>query len=441
MTKFARTPNYYPALVANISQAQFFSIQKLKDDSDGKITKLLNFYTNEVDSYFYHPYVLFSGAHHYKIKDFHKKYRIGKDTTLFVDSGGYQLATGVIKDKKYSPDLIYDWAKDMAQADILPILDHPLRPGCNFKEHLDYSSKNAEHFADRKKSDDKKGDNKLNILNVVSGDNAENIFNWYEDIRKHKLDGWAHGAHGKRMQPILTAMMHLWQNGEFNKNKTVPYHIFGTGSIDSWLYIAYTQMKFNQRGVNVQISADNSNANFASSNGMFMAPIKTHTESYVRIKLNKKDNLERKKKGIEELPDDHPEKTKKLKAVEEEIKEYAFEFKNAEKVPMFCDCVACSLCESMTDLLDNSRLYYLIITLHNIIANIRIKKQIDSLVFLGIPEVYPEMFIQTVVNRFKVIDKVFNNPKDADKIMRREWNDVKTKELKDTRENVLGDWF
>jgi len=419
MKGFARTPNYYPALVAVISLAMKEEIKRISDDSDGKITKLLNFYTNEVDSYFYHPYVLFSGAHHYKIKDFHKNYRIGKDTSLFVDSGGYQVATGVMKDKKYDADLIYNWAKDVAKANILPILDNPLKADSIFKDHLSFTSNNAKHFADRKAFDEKNGNinHDFNILNIVQGNNANHITDWYDEVKQYKLDGWAHGGHDRKMKPVITTLMHLWQNGEFKREKTIPYHIFGTGSIDNWLYIAYMQMKFNQKGVDIQLSADNSNANFASANGMFMAPVKTHTESYVRLKLNRKENLEKKLAKLEALEDGTPGKAKDLAKVKQEIIDYDFDFKNAEKVPMFCDCVACSLCDSMNDLIENSRLYYLIITLHNIISNIRIKKQIDSLVFIGIPEVYPEMFLQKVVNNFKVIDSVFENPKKANSIM------------------------
>ena len=108
---------YFPSLSAG-----GFASNLIKD------TKLSNgttcrFYDDSYPEEFRHKAFLITAGHYYKKMDIRDQFGLGKDTLVFGDSGGYQIATGALK---YTDDLrekIFHWLE--ANSDVAANLDIP----------------------------------------------------------------------------------------------------------------------------------------------------------------------------------------------------------------------------------------------------------------------------------------------------------------------------
>ena len=109
-----RPPLFFPALSVVFSQYVSKSEEELKKGKNNFTDdKNIYFYNKGLNPYFYHPYVLFSAAHHYKIPDLRKDKKIGDDALIFLDSGGFQKSqkSGFIGDE-FKSNLILEWCEE-----------------------------------------------------------------------------------------------------------------------------------------------------------------------------------------------------------------------------------------------------------------------------------------------------------------------------------------
>lgn len=329
-------PIYFPS--CGITTTGYIS--KFLDDQigEGNYLKSPRFYNPDEDSYFNHPYILLSAALHYKTPDIRGPMRISEKTKVFIDSGGYQLAVGSIDLNKYSNKIALDWSE--ANGDIFPILDHPLTDNCDKQERLDASIAAAKFYTDNRSKSGKQ------ILNVISARTLEGAKWWHDGVKDYKLDGWAHGGHKGVLTPVLQTFMMLGNAGEFNRDYTVPYHIFGISSQIALVYFAVLQREAIRRGWNVQIMSDSSS--FQISLGHGSISLMPNISSIAHYRLSNKFDLSK---------------------IEPDM-----------KLP--CDCPVCKGVVNIKDFIECSKDFYLLGALHNLFLVLRYKNIIDSLVYL-----------------------------------------------------------
>lgn len=248
----------------------------------------LNFLKDK-DSYFYYPYSLYSAGHAERKLDkcddrepmIHKRDR----NTSFVisDSGGFQIATGVIK---------LDWATvkteagDKLREEILRYLEHtsdwsmtldvpafaalpPLseKTGLTkFSDCLDVTEYNLHYFMKNRIP------GKTKFLNVLSGSSNENSKEWYELVkhfsmpdsveamgytRDRTLEGWAFaGINMKNMKTVLERILNLRDDGLLEGKDWI--HFLGIGRLDWACYLTSVERllrKYHNPNINISFDA------------------------------------------------------------------------------------------------------------------------------------------------------------------------------------------
>ena len=248
----------------------------------------LNFLDKD-NSYFEYKYGLFSAGHAErnlaKCNDrepmIHKRDR--KNTTIVGDSGGFQIATGVIK---------LDWATVMTPAgdklreEILRYLEHtadwsmtldvpafaaipPLseKTGLTkFEDCLDITEYNLKYFMRNRVPGATK------FLNVLSGSDNENSKIWYERVipysmpdaveamgypRNHTLEGWAFaGINMKNMKTVLERLLNLRDDNLLEGKDWI--HFLGVGRLDWACHLTNIERvirKYHNPNINISFDA------------------------------------------------------------------------------------------------------------------------------------------------------------------------------------------
>lgn len=245
-------------------------------------------FLNADNSYYHYGVGLYSAGHAErnltKCDDrepmIHKRDR--SKTTIIGDSGGFQLATGVIK---------MDWANikgpagDKFREEILRYLEHtsdwsmtldvpafaaepPLskKTGLTkFSDTLDITEHNLHYFLKNRVP------GKTKFLNVISGSTAENSKEWYETIKHFSipesveamgyttdrtLEGWAFaGINMKHMPSVLNRLLDL-RDDNLLKNKNW-IHFLGIGRLDWGCYLTSIMRQLRKYdNPDIQISYD-----------------------------------------------------------------------------------------------------------------------------------------------------------------------------------------
>lgn len=358
-------PIYYPAAGATTT-----GYLKAEDSElVGGVNRPLSprFFNKNEEAYYHHPFVLFSAAHHFsKFPNIRKELKIEDAVKVFVDSGGYQLATGVVSSKKYNSKIALDWSE--RNGDIFPILDHPVTPGCDPNERLKISKDAAIFYSENRSVAGKQ------ILNVVSGGNVDASRYWYDEIKEIKLDGWAHGGHRGVLTPVIQTFLLLGSQGEFDSDITVPYHIFGVSSQVAMVYAAVMQLEAERLGWNVIISYDSSSFQKMLAYGGYM--LFPHFAGLNVVRMSNRFDFTKL----------HP---------------------NA-KLP--CDCPVCEGVTDMEAFIKDPKQFYLLGALHNLAIVLRYKKAVDNMVSSGIDELIYESFPAAVSRNIKAIRSAFQDP-------------------------------
>lgn len=375
-------PIYFPALSAATTNYM------VKDDSWWREYGLLKddisprFYSKPEPGYknaFYHPYTLWSAAHHYKIKDLRKKEHIDKGSLIFIDSGGYQLATGVVSEKKYNNKIALEWSE--ANGDLFPILDRPLTPGCSVDENLDASLASAKFYAENRTRSD------TSILNVMSARNVGEMEHWFKKISQVELDGWAHGGHQGNMKTIVKGVIFFLNQPYIHKRSEKSYyHIFGTSTIEAMIYFATIQKCLNKLNVPMQLTYDSSSFQRSAAFGTyFMTP--SH-EGMKSITFSNRFNYDK-------IPEDY-------------------------RLP--CDCPMCSNAVDMKRYFKEPMDFYIITAFHNLYMMLRAKNIMDNIIYTDVEGFLKGCFNAEIRRNILAIEEAIMNPRNGLEIIDRKAN-------------------
>lgn len=242
----------------------------------------------KTEAYFSYKYGLYSAGHAERKLDkcdgrepmIHNR---EEDTILVGDSGGFQIATGVIK---------LDWstvmtpAGDKLREEILRYLEHtadwsmtldvpafaalpPLsaKTGLTkFEDCLDVTEYNLKYFMKNRVAGATK------FLNVLSGSDNENSKTWYERVipysmpdavemmgypRNHTLEGWAFaGINMKNMRTVLERILDLRRDGLLDGKDWI--HFLGIGRLDWACYLTSIERllrKYDNPNINISFDA------------------------------------------------------------------------------------------------------------------------------------------------------------------------------------------
>ena len=257
---------YTTHLGKDISDANFIPADRVPKGLEYGIQGL-NF-LKDTDSYFHYGFGLYSAGHAErnltKCTDrepmIHKRDR--NKTVLIGDSGGFQIATGVIK---------LDWATvktsagDKLREEILRYLEHTadwsmtldvpafaaepplnLKTGLKcFQDALDVTEYNLRYFIENRNPGATK------FLNVLSGSNNFNSKTWYDTVKKYSIpsevskmgydtcrtfEGWAFaGINMQNMKTALERLIDLRDDGLLAEKDWI--HFLGIGRLDWACYL------------------------------------------------------------------------------------------------------------------------------------------------------------------------------------------------------------
>lgn len=246
----------------------------------------LDFLKGPEDAYFSYKYGLYSAGHAERKLDkcddrepmIHKR---DKDTILVGDSGGFQIATGVIK---------MDWttvmtpAGDRLREEILRYLEHtsdwsmtldvpafaalpPLseKTGLTkFEDCLDVTEYNLKYFMEHRVPGATK------FLNVLSGSSNETSKTWYERVIPYSipeavealgytpdrtLEGWAFaGVNMRDMKTALERLIDLREDGLLATKDWI--HFLGIGRLDWACFLTSIERQLKKYNPNINISFD-----------------------------------------------------------------------------------------------------------------------------------------------------------------------------------------
>ena len=357
-----------------------------KYQPDFREQKSLRIYNKKYDAYFHNPYLLISAGTQYNKQNFKKKLDIGDECKIFVDSGGYQLAMGTVNADKFTDEVALKWSE--ANGNIFPILDRPA-----FSKLYDYdfsltSSVNSAKYyhENRSKSD-------ASVLNVLQGENKDDMENWYKEISKYKFEGWGFGGSKGNLALIGMAILTLLNNGEFDREECKYLHIFGVSSNEAMVYIQFIQRMLNRQDIDIQLTYDSTYWNRTCVFGGYFIReqyiIGTGMES-----MNWPNTIDYAKLGkdfklpcwcpiCEDLADGHSffNTFKKNKQGEEKISFVKFN---------------------------------MMIGFHNLFLQMIYNKMTNRLLRADMVEVYKEAFAPKVYKNLRLLETVFSNPKNGD---------------------------
>ena len=220
-----------------------------KYQPDFREQKSLRIYNKKYDAYFHNPYLLISAGTQYQKTNFREKLDIGEECKIFVDSGGYQLAMGTVNAEKFTDEVALKWSE--ANGNIFPILD---RPAFSKLYDYDFSLKSSVNSAKYYHENRSKSD--ASVLNVLQGENKDDMENWYKEISKYKFEGWGFGGSKGNLALIGMAILTLLNNGEFDREECKYLHIFGVSSNEAMVYIQFIQRMLDRQDIDIQLTYD-----------------------------------------------------------------------------------------------------------------------------------------------------------------------------------------
>ena len=236
---------YFPSLSAG-----GFASSLIKD------TKLTNgttcrFYDDSYPEEFRHKNFLITAGHYYKKMDIRDQFGLGKDSLVFGDSGGYQIATGALK---YSDDLrekIFHWLE--ANSDVAANLDIPPKTVYEnqFAKCADISFDNFAWF-------EKHQSGKTKYLNMLQGSNPQEYDWWYQKFKHFEFQGWAIGG-PQKLVDFMWALALMLKNREFEKVNLEYLHLLGISKISDFFILSTIQKCLNKHyGNRIVVTTDSS---------------------------------------------------------------------------------------------------------------------------------------------------------------------------------------
>ncbi len=247
----------------------------------------LNF-LDQRNGFFYYPWALYSAGHAeldlVKAKDPNDtKYegmiynrvrkRDGGNTFLMVDSGGYQVVTGALKinNKPFDWDNPDEGRMQMlrwqeAVGDVATILDVPTLAIKSsdrfntFQDCLDQTNENL-RFIDQHRTGE------VPFINVLQGDNNDEIEDWYDGVKWFDANGWAFAGGTKyNLYNLLRTIILLRDDGALEGKKVEYLHLLGVGRPIVAAAMTLIQQNINEHiNPNAMVTLDAANASIMAS--------------------------------------------------------------------------------------------------------------------------------------------------------------------------------
>lgn len=236
---------YFPSFSAASGGDSAKKNYRLKDGTPWR------FYSDEYPERYRHKRFLISAGHNYKKMDYAKAYEFDKDVLVIGDSGGFQIATGVIDWQPSIKEKIFLWLEN--NANIALNLDIPTRGVFQgkFDEALKISKDNFKYFYENQTG-------KIDFLNVLQGYNYATYSKWYHEVKHFQFQGWAVGGCIGNLPAFMAALVVLKENGEFEKKSNKWFHFLGMSSILEFIAISQVQKSLHEIYPHVQITNDSS---------------------------------------------------------------------------------------------------------------------------------------------------------------------------------------
>ena len=348
--------------------------------------KSLRIYNRKYDAYFYNPYILISAGTQYNKQNFREKLDIGDECKIFVDSGGYQLAMGTVNKDKFTDEVALKWSE--ANGNIFPILD---RPAFSKLYDYDFSLKTSVNSAKYYHENRSKSD--AYVLNVLQGENKDDMENWYKHISKYKFEGWGFGGSKGNLALIGMAILTLLNNGEFDREDCKYLHIFGVSSNEAMVYIQFIQKMLNRQDIDIQLTYDSTYWNRTCVFGGYFIR-EQYTMGTGMEQMNWSNSIDYSKLG----------------------KDF--------KLP--CWCPVCEDLEDGFSFFNTFRKnkageekisfvkFNMMVGFHNLFLQMIYNKMTNRLLRADMMEVYKEAFAPKVYNNLRLLETVFSNPKNGD---------------------------
>jgi len=259
---------YFPSLSAGGFASALIKDQKL---SSGVPCR---FYSDEYPKEWQHKYFLVTAGHYYKKMDIRDQMGLGKDTLVFGDSGGYQIATGALK---YSDDLrekIFHWLE--ANSDVAANLDIPPKTVYEnqFEKCADISYDNFAWF-------EKHQSGKTKFLNMLQGSNPSEYDWWYHKFKHFEFSGWAIGG-PQKLVDFMWALALMLKNREFENVQNEYLHLLGISKISDFFILSTIQKLLNKHyGNRIVVTTDSSSPGQYPVYGTFL-----HSHNFKKLSFS-----------------------------------------------------------------------------------------------------------------------------------------------------------
>ena len=238
---------FYNAFISKQQHEEYVPKDRIPVEFENGIEGM-NF-LNADEGYFKYKWALYSAGHAQldiaksDISESMVQKRDRNNTLILGDSGGFQIAKGVIK---FDWEKFYESSADTVRTKILNWLEHtadysmildiptwaarpPLsaRTGLHsFQDCLDGTLYNNAFFMKHRK-------NQTKFLNVLQGSDTEEADIWYEQVKDLPFEGWAMG--GNNMQDfklILRRLINLRDEKLLEKGERDLMHFLGSSKLE-----------------------------------------------------------------------------------------------------------------------------------------------------------------------------------------------------------------
>jgi len=331
------------------------------------------FYSNDESRFFYYPHVLMSAPYSmytYKIENLRKELDIHPETKIFIDSGGFQIATGnfdINTDEKKLEILRWMEKNGNVAANIdIPPWQYSSEVGSrNFGDCLSETVYNHKLWFENRNTK-----SKLNLLNVLHGRNLKQFSKWYEPLKEFYFNGWAIAGSTGSIYKALVGIIFLLKKKEFENKHNKFLHIFGLSSSKDMIIITYLQRKLNKLGIDIELTFDSSSPVIITKWGDYITSISS--SGLRKIHFSNK-----------------------------------FNYKNINSMPCFCPvCSAISFEDFISFKTDG---FYALASLHNLYKFMEFLNEIEFIINTDIDDLLKDYLGSNLYKVIKVIDKAFEN--------------------------------
>lgn len=258
--------------------------QLLQKDTHHPISnKSFRFYQKEDEPLFHYPFILLS-AHYGLRDDLTQKYGANRnECVVFGDSGGFQIASGVLEFTEDLKKKIFEWLDAQTtyaiNLDLPPYVSTQKKADSlnSFERKMEISEDNFKYFAERVKQREKG----THFLNVQHGRSIQDLERWYkmaEPFADSFDGGWAIGSASFSFFTILQSILWMFKHDEFarlterKKNTGIRQfvHVLGFSKVRYMFPVLYIQEKLNELGYDVHLTFDSSSPQTMAVRGNYI---------------------------------------------------------------------------------------------------------------------------------------------------------------------------